>query len=73
MKKEKEKKIPRVMSLVKVPNSGESLSFTPDTAFIFFGEIPNMPDHCVVMGYESKKFYAGFHTDNFIECGDEEI
>lgn len=30
---------------------------------IYFGEIPNMPDHCV-LGGRSGKIYFGYHTDD---------
>ncbi len=39
--------------------------------FIFFGEIPNMPGHCVVSGHESGKIYSGYHIDSFQELQEE--
>lgn len=38
-----------------------------ESTFIFFGEIPNMPGHCVVAGHESGRVFSGFHIDNFQE------
>lgn len=35
--------------------------------FIFLGEIPNMPEHCVVVGHESGRIYSGLHIENFAE------
>jgi hypothetical protein len=40
--------------------------------YVFFGEIPNMPGHCIVADYETGKIHSGYHTDNFIELGEEE-
>ena len=36
-----------------------------DNFFIYLGEIPNMPGHCVVVGHESGKIYSGYHIENF--------
>lgn len=66
--------IPRVMSLVKISDEcNNGLKFMNDKTFVFFGEIPNMKDHCVVMGAFSKKFFVGYHVYNFVECSEEEI
>lgn len=45
--------------------------FKEDDSYIFFGDIPNMPGHCVVCDKEGK-FYIGYHTDNFEELSIEE-
>lgn len=66
--------IPRVLSLVKISDVCSNGShFTEDETFVFFGEIPNMKEHCVVMGSTSKKFFVGYHVYNFVECSEEEI
>jgi len=39
--------------------------FGEDESFVYFGEISNMPAHCVVAGYESGKIYSGYHTEDF--------
>lgn len=39
--------------------------------FIYFGEIPNMPGHCVVFG-ESGRMYSGYHPENFLVIPEEE-
>ena len=41
--------------------------------YIFFGEIPNMPEHCVVVDTKTGKISSGFHTDNFVELTDDEV
>ena len=43
-----------------------------ERVFIYFGEIPNMPGHCVVAGHESGKIFSGYHTDDFEQIPDEE-
>ena len=39
----------------------------------FFGQIPNMPDHCIVMSEASRIIYTGMHTENFVELDGDEI
>lgn len=41
--------------------------------FIYFGEIPNMPGHCVTMDHRSGKFFSGFHIENFEEVPDDDM
>jgi hypothetical protein len=41
--------------------------------YIFFGEIPNMPDHCIVADSKAGKIYSCYHTDNFVELTDDEM
>ena len=38
-----------------------------EKVFVYLGEIPNMPEHCVVAGQESGRVYSGFHSSNFTE------
>jgi hypothetical protein len=35
--------------------------------FLYLGEIPNMPGHCAVAGWDDGKIYSGYHTDTFEE------
>lgn len=46
--------------------------FRAKAAYVFFGEIPNMPGHCVVADQRSGQIYSGYHTDNFVELAEEE-
>ena len=46
--------------------------FDDDETFIYFGEIPNMKGHCVVISDKDKQFHIGYHIDNFVEWNDEE-
>ena len=39
--------------------------FDKDNLFIYLGEIPNMPGHCVLIGHESGKIYSGYHIEDF--------
>jgi len=38
--------------------------------YIFLGEIPNMPGHCVVVDSSTDKIFSGYHTDRFGEFND---
>ena len=41
--------------------------FTRDGVYLFFGEIPNMPGHCVVACHKTGRIFSGYHTENFAE------
>jgi hypothetical protein len=46
--------------------------FNPKAVYVFFGEFPNMPGHCVVADHRTGQIYSGYHTENFEEIpGDE--
>lgn len=68
----------RPLSLVKfdfssvTPLYRKVYSFKENDRYIFLGEIPNMPGHCVVIEYNKGKIYSGYHTSNFIELSEEE-
>jgi hypothetical protein len=71
-------RVPRKLSLVKFdasrlpPGSRRKYPFRAGAAYVFFGEIPNMPGHCVVGDHHSGRIYSGYHTDNFVEHREEE-
>ena len=44
-----------------------------DEIFVFLGEIPNMPEHCVVAGHKSGRVYSGYHATNFQELDEDEV
>lgn len=46
--------------------------FKPGQTFIFFGEIPNMEGHCIVMDQQTGKMFAGLHIERFEEIPDDE-
>lgn len=60
-------KLPRPMSLCKVVEHKEKeLKLLGQGPFVFFGEIPNMPGHCIMMKFMSREFFNG-HSVNFRE------
>ena len=70
---------PRQYSLVYFDHDGfppefdtSSYPFRRDVSYIFLGEIPNMPGHCVVVA-DGGIVIAGYHTDNFIEILPEDL
>lgn len=70
--------IPRQYSLVRFdlggldPSWWDKYPFEPNGVYVFLGDIPNMPDHCVVIDYKSGRIYSGYHTENFIEIPEDE-
>jgi hypothetical protein len=46
--------------------------FTEKGVYLFFGEIPNMPGHCVVADHRTGQIYSGYHTENFVELDEDE-
>ena len=71
-------KVPRKLSLVRFDPQGLTAEtkakypFKADAPLVFFGEIPNMPDHCVVADHKTGQIYSGYHTFNFVELGEDE-
>lgn len=47
--------------------------FKEDRIYVYFGEIPNMPGHCIVADHRTGKIYSGYHTKNFTELRKDEI
>ncbi len=70
-------KIPRQYSLVKfnyedIPVDYRfSYPFKPDRPYVFLGEIPNMPGHCVVAEHPKGIIYSGYHIENFVELTED--
>lgn len=71
-------RIPRKLSLVrfdvtKLPRgTRRKYPFQAGATYIFFGEIPDMPGHCVVAEQRSRQIYLGYHTDHFVDLTEEE-
>mgnify|MGYP001243137609 FL=1 len=71
-------KVPRQYSLVKfdfdtLPEEyHNTYPFKKKDIYIFFGEMPNMPGHCIVCHYPTGKIFSGYHTGNFIEMVEDE-
>ena len=69
---------PRPLSIVKLllshPGSSSIMKLSNgEQEFVYLGEIPNMPEHCVVSSMKSGKVLAGLHSDNFEELSDDDI
>jgi len=47
--------------------------FTAEGVYVFFGEIPNMPGHCVVADHRTGQVYSGYHTEGFVEIPEDEV
>lgn len=63
------------MSLVKLVGGSSLRDMYGDMVFVFVGEIPNMPGHCVASpstGDAHGMLIFGYHTDNFIELSEDE-
>ncbi len=58
---------------IKMMDGQKDHSIMQEDVFIYFGEIPNMPGHCVVSGHNSGKVFSGYHIENFQELPDEEL
>jgi hypothetical protein len=74
----KKQKIPRKLSLVKFIEKGltpvirNMYPFKTGMYYVFLGEIPNMPDHCILLDTHYNKVYSGYHTENFEEVSENE-
>lgn len=70
--------VPKQYSIVKFdfesinPEYHNNYPFTDDGRYIFLGDIPNMPGHCVVVDYMTGQVFCGYHTDSFIELDIDE-
>lgn len=70
--------IPRQYSLVRfcfgrIPiEYHDKYPFAPNGVYVFFGEIPNMPGHCIVADHQTGRVYAGYHTENFAEIPEDD-
>ena len=71
-KKPRQNSLVRFMSENLSPAFLTKYPFTRDGVYIYLGEIPNMPGHCIVVDYKSGKFHAGYHTENFTEIPQDE-
>jgi hypothetical protein len=46
--------------------------FKRNHPYVYFGEIPNMPGHCVVMDHKTGQMFSGYHIEDFIEIPEDE-
>ena len=69
---------PRPLSLVRFrydllpKKSHKKYPFIEGRAYVYFGEIPNMAGHCVVMDHRTGQFFSGYHVENFTEIPEDE-
>ena len=47
--------------------------FTPGGVYVFLGEIPNMPGHCVVADHGTGRVFSGYHTEGFAELSPDDV
>lgn len=67
--------IPRQYAMCKFKCRDEDWIHYPFTfhgIYVFLGDIPNMPHHCVVADYKTGQIYSGYHTDSFEEIPEDE-
>lgn len=74
----RKRKTPRKLSIVRFDFEHVDSAyhckypFTEHGRYLYFGEVANMPGHCVVAEMKSGQLHIGYHTENFIELTDEE-
>jgi diadenosine tetraphosphate (Ap4A) HIT family hydrolase len=64
---------PRQYSLCKYIGHPANGVFPEKDIYVFLGDIPNMPGHCVVLNHRTGKVYSGYHTENFVELSEDEV
>ena len=47
-------------------------AFLANNAYVYLGEVVQMPGHIICAGEYDGRVYIGFHDDDFIELTDEE-
>jgi hypothetical protein len=65
-----------VFDFSTLPNEyHSSYPFREGINYIFMGEIPNMPGHCIILDPHTGrgKFHTGYHTENFREAREDEL
>ena len=71
--------MPRQYSLVRfqfelVPAEyHDKYPFVPGGVYVFFGDIPNTPGHCVVADHKTGRLFSGYHTENFAELSEDDV
>lgn len=66
-------KLVEIMKIWLTENGHKDSPLLAEDVFVFHGEIPNMPEHCIVSGQTSGKVFSGHHTSNFIELSEGEV
>jgi len=69
----------KMCSLAKFDFSGldtkyhSQYPFSREDRFVYLGDIPQMPFHCIVARVSDGRVFSGFHTENFIPLTEEEV
>jgi len=72
-------KLPRKLSLVRLKKKWAAepdlrkAQFFKDQPLVYLGEIPNMPEHGVFVGFASGNIYSGLHIHQFVELSESEV
>lgn len=72
-------KKPRPLALIKIIETQKNnfkKSYKKEIGegpYVFLGEVPNMPGHCVLVDWKTGKVTCGHHTANFVELTDKEV
>jgi len=45
----------------------QTIEFFMCETFFFLGEIPNIPERCIVVSAQTGKVFPGYNTDAFVE------
>ena len=75
----KSQSVPRQNALVKFNFAAlpkeywAQYPFVENAVYVYLGEIPNMPGHCVVGEHPCGKIFSGYHTENFKELEEDEF
>lgn len=78
MSKDQEKS-PRPLSLVRYRYDAVPVDFHAKYPFmigrtyVYLGEIPNMPGHCVVADHVTGQVHSGYHCENFEEIDPNDV
>ena len=76
-----EDKVPRQYSLVRlteetkqwlIENGHDDSPLVQHDVFVYLGEIPNMPGHCVLASHKDGVILSGYHIEDFEEIPEEE-
>jgi hypothetical protein len=62
----------RQYALIRFIGDENLYPFKQNVTYIYFGEIPNMPGHIILMEMVTGKFFAGWHEENFEEVPEDE-
>lgn len=73
--------IPRQYSLIRFTKDTinfegfdmSSLSYHKDNKLVYLGEIPNIPEHCIILDITLNKHIIGIHIDNIEEIPEDDV